>query len=89
MESDVRPHPRSGVISTIIEESRAVLLDLTSRQHHTLNEVQTHFWRALTLGASPALLARSAAERWSLSDDDAQDLVEAFLAEPGEKGLIE
>jgi hypothetical protein len=89
MESDVRPHPRSGVVSTTLGESRAVLLDLTSRRHHTLNEFQTFFWKMLTAGASRVQLADSAAERWNLSEDDANDLVDAFLADLGDRGLIE
>jgi hypothetical protein len=89
MEAGQYLHPRPDIVATLVSDGEVIVSDPTTQREFSLNIIQTHLWRLLAAGMARSEMCLMAREAWDLSDDDANDLVDTFLNQLREQGIVE
>ena len=86
------PHPKytakPDVVTTEIEDTELVLLDLKTRRYYTLNETGMFIWHRVEKGVDTSEIANEFAAAWHLPAEEAHDVVLKLLAELETEGLV-
>ena len=81
--------PNPDVVSTELEDSESVLLNLKTRVYFSINETGSTIWNALVDGQSVVEIAATVTSEYEISEVEALIHVEAFLSGLAENGLVE
>ena len=80
---------RPNVVSTELDDSEAVVLDLTTRKYYTLNESGTAIWSAMREGISVEEIAAELVQSFQVDHEGAVEHVRSFLRDLASDGLVE
>ena len=83
--ASLKPHPK---LAHRVIEGRAFIMDPRDNTLHSLNETGTLVWRALAQGQGPEAAARSIAERFEVTPEEAVEDAAAFLRDLRSLGLV-
>ncbi|HEX7071953.1 MAG TPA: PqqD family protein [Rhodothermales bacterium] len=84
----IRYTPKPDVVTTEIENTELVLLDLRTRRYYTLNETGMFIWQRLAKGSQPDEIAAAFSAEWSLSPEEGRSEVLKLLGELESEGLV-
>ncbi len=81
--------PNADVVSTELEDSETVLLNLKTRVYYSINETGSVIWNRLHSGKSVPEIAESLTDEYEIELSEAISHVESFLSGLADNGLVD
>lgn len=81
--------PNSNVLFTALDDGEGVLLDLITREYYTLNDSARQIWQLIAEGLEYEHVVAQLTDHFTLSEDEAREVVTVYISELLEQGLIQ